>query len=253
MSFDRDELIRILTDAARSEPEILALWEGGSAAFGRVDHLSDADLHVIVTAGQVERAITAMRTTLSDRWTIAREYQRRTDEGDSEFFWQLEGVPPLNFVDMVFTESPEDGVSIDRGRHPFPLVHLDKCGCIAVTSEPADERRARLQKRVSQIAEFHWGLKIDLIRKHIRRGSTLHAFDAYQTHLIRPLVELLRIKHCPERSSDHLAYVQWDLPTEITARLEPLVMVSTLSDLEKSLPIVDEWTKDLIRELSTTR
>ena len=48
-------------------------------------------------------------------------------------------------------------------------------------------------------------MKIDLIRKHIRRGSTLHAFDAYQARLIRPLVELLRIKHCPERSGYHLA------------------------------------------------
>ena len=252
MSFDRDELIRVLTDAARSAPEILALWEGGSAAFGRLDALSDADLHVVVTPGKVERAITTMRSVLSDRWSIAREYQRRTDAGDAEFFWQLDGVPPLNFVDMVFSECPEEGVSIDRGEHPSPLVHADKCGCIAMKSESADERRARLQKRVRHIAEFHWDLKIDLVHKHIQRGNTLHAFDAYQTRLIRPLVELLRIKHCPERISHHLAYVQWDLPTEITARLEPLVMVSTLSNLEKSLPIVDEWTRNLLLELSTS-
>ncbi len=55
----------------------------------------------------------------------------------------------------------------------------------------------------------------------------------------------------PERSSDHLAYVRWDLPAEITDRLEPLVMVSTLSELERNLPIVDEWTRELLRELST--
>ncbi len=24
-----------------------------------------------------------------------------------EFFWQLDGVPPLNFVDIVLTECPE--------------------------------------------------------------------------------------------------------------------------------------------------
>ena len=252
VSFDRDELIRILADAARNEPEILALWEGGSAAFGRVDHLSDADLHVVVTAGQVERAITAIRRPLSDRWGIAREYRRQTYAGDRQFFWQLAGVSPFNFVDMVFRECPEEGVSIDRGRHGSPLVHVDKCGCITVTSEPADEQRARLQKSLSHIKEFHWDLKIDLIRKYIRRGNSLHAFGAYQTGLIRPLVELLRIKYCPERSSHHLAHVQWDLPAEITARLEPLVMVSTLSDLEKSLSIVDEWTRDLLRELSTS-
>ena len=156
MSFDRDELIRELTDAARSEPEILALWEGGAAAFGRLDHLSDADLHVVVTAGQVERAITAMRRPLSDRWGIKREYQRQTYEGDRQFFWQLVGVSPFNFVDMVFTECPEEGVSVDRGRHSSPLVHIDKCGCIAVTSESADEQSARLQESVSHIAEFHW-------------------------------------------------------------------------------------------------
>ncbi len=252
MSFDRDELIQLLADAARSEPEILALWEGGSAAFGRLDQLSDADLHVVVTVGQVERAITAMRRPLSDRWGIAREYRRQTYAGDRQFFWQLAGVSPFNFVDMVFRECPEEGIAIDRGRHGSPLVHVDKCGCVAVTLEPADEQRARLQKSVSQIAEFHWELKIDLIRKHIRRGSTLHAFGAYQAVLIRPLVELLRIRYCPERSSHHLADVQWDLPAEVTARLEPLVMVSTLGGLEKNLPIVDEWTRNLLRELSTS-
>ena len=251
MSFDRDELIRVLADAARNEPEILALWEGGSAAFGRLDGLSDVDLHVVATAGQMERVIAAMRSVLSDwRWSIAREYQRRYD-GKAEFFWQLDGVPPLNFVDMVFEGCPEGGVSIDRGQHPSPLVHVDKCGCIELRSEPAAERRARLQERVSHIAEFHWDLKIDLIRKHIQRGNTLHAFQEYQARLIGPLVELLRIKHCPERSGHRLAYIQWDLPSEIAVRLEPLVMVSTLSDLEASVPIVDRWTRDLLSELST--
>ncbi len=226
---------------------IVDVFEGvGAHAAG---DMSDADLHVVVTAGQVERAITAMRRALSDRWSIAREYQR-TYAGNTEFFWQLEGVPPLNFVDMVFEDCPEDGVCIDRGRHPSPLVHVDKCGCIAMTSEPTAERRARLQKRVSQIAEFHWDLKIDLIRKHIQRDRSLHAFGDYQAGLVLPIVELLRIKYCPASSSHHLADVQWDLPAEVTARLEPLVMVSTLRELEKSLPIVDEWTRDLLRELS---
>ncbi len=250
MSFDRDELIRIIADTARSEPQILGLWEGGSAAFGRLDALSDADLHVVAAAGQVECAIAAMRRALSDRWSIAREYQRAY-EGKAEFFWQLDGAPPLNFVDMVFEDCPQDGISIDRGHHPSPLVHVNKSDCIAIRSEPDDERRARLQKRVSHIAEFHWDLKIELIRKHIQRGNTLHAFQEYQARLIGPLVELLRIKHCPERSGHRLAYIQWDLPSEIAVRLEPLVMVSTLSDLEASVPIVDRWTRDLLSELST--
>ena len=150
MSFDRDELIRILADAARGEPEIVALWEGGSAAFGRVDHLSNADLYVVVTVGQVERAVRAMRTALSDRWGIKREYRRRTNAGNAEFFWQLDGVPPLNFVDMVFAECPEDGVSIDRGRHPSPRIHVDKRDCIAVTSESADERRGMFMPTFSR-------------------------------------------------------------------------------------------------------
>ncbi len=107
MSFDRDELIRIIADTARSEPQILGLWEGGSAAFGRLDALSDADLHVVAAAGQVECAIAAMRRALSDRWSIAREYQRAY-EGKAEFFWQLDGAPPLNFVDMVFEDCPQE-------------------------------------------------------------------------------------------------------------------------------------------------
>ena len=62
-----------------------------------------------------------MRSVLSERWSIVREYQRRY-EGKVEFFWQLDGAPPLNFVDMVFEDCPEDGVSIDLGELPLRVT-----------------------------------------------------------------------------------------------------------------------------------
>lgn len=70
--------------------------------------------------------------------------------------------------------------------------------------------------------------------------------------MIRPLIDLLRIKHCPQRSSWQTTYIAWDLPADINERLRPLVMANSLEQMSAHLPVILAWGKQLIHELTNT-
>jgi predicted nucleotidyltransferase len=245
---DRDSLLDAIVVAAREMDAVLALWECGSASFGRTDAYSDIDLEAIVKPDQVQPVAEAMKAALSRVAEIAHEYRQVTYHGSCQFFWQFERVSPFCFIDIVLIEQKDEAHQVDRSIHGAPIIHFDKCGCIAVIEEGLEARRARVHKGVEAIAAMQ-DLHPLLVDKHIRRGHALHAYGDYQRFMVRPLIELLRLKHCPERSSFQTTYITWDLPREVLERLESLVMVSGLEEMAENLPAISAWIRALIGEL----
>jgi len=252
MPLTRDELLHALTGAMAEADAVLALWEDGSASFGRTDAFSDIDLTAIVKTGQVEGSAEAARVALSRVGGIAQEYRQATYHGDTQFFWQIEGMSPFNFVDMSLIERKEKPYRIDRSVHGDPIIHFDKCGCVEVVVEEPDERRIRIRDGVERIAAVA-DLQPLLVRKYIMRNEPLHAYGMYQRWMVQPLIELLRMKHCPERSSFCTTYLMWDLPKEVTERLGPLMMAAEIRDIDRNLPIVGAWIRALIDDLRQER
>jgi hypothetical protein len=80
--------------------------------------------------------------------------------------------------------------------------------------------------------------------KEIHRGHDLEAFAYYQGFTLRPLVELLRIRHCPERHGFFLRYADHDLPSEVVARLRPLLFVPDLAALRKAQEAAERFFEE---------
>ena len=55
---------------------------------------------------------------------------------------------------------------------------------------------------------------------------------AYQDHTYRPLIELLRIRHCPDRFDYGARYLDRDLPADLRAEVEALALPGTLDEVE---------------------
>ena len=248
MALTRDELLSSLIGAMEEMDAVLALWEDGSASFGRTDAFSDIDLTAIVKTGRVDDVAEAVKLALSRVGEIAQEYRQVTYHGDAQFFWQLEGMSPFNFVDMSLIERKAEPFRIDRGTHGDPIIHFDTCGCVAVVEEDPDARRDRICEGVERIAAVG-DLQPLLVRKYIMRNEILHAYGMYQRWMVQPLIELLRMKYCPERSSFHTTYLMWDLPSDVAERLGPLMMVVTIEDIDRNLPVVEAWIRGLIDPL----
>jgi len=248
MTYDRQTVVRDLATAMHKADMVLALWESGSEVFGRTDEYSDIDLEAIIVPGQLEAMTQLARLTLSIIAPISHEYQQRTSDGGVQFFWQCMGVPALNYVDMTFTEQKNVALRLGAHGEGKPIIHFDKCGCLDVREETLEEMRWRVRQRVNELAAT-FNLHPCLVEKHIVRGHVLHAYGQYQRVMISPLIELLRIKYCPQRSSWQTTYIQWDLPVEIQERLRPLVMVNSLEEMAANLPVIMTWGQQLIAEL----
>jgi hypothetical protein len=229
---------------------MLALWESGSAVFGRTDQYSDIDLEALIAPGQLEAVVGLLRTALAAIAPISHEYRQQLSQGDTQFFWQLTGASPFNFVDLTLTAWQGQPLRLGAHGEGRPIVHFDKPGCLNIQEETASEMELRVRQRLREIAAI-WEFHPRLVEKHIRRGHILAAYGQYQRLLIGPLIDLLRIKHCPQRSSWQTTYITWDLPVEIQKRLVPLVMVSSLGQMEANLPAIATWGRELIHELES--
>jgi hypothetical protein len=244
----RKKIARAIADAMQSTEDAFALWEDGSAAFGRIDEFSDLDFGAIVRIGTADRVAEIIKAELLHVANIVREYRQLTYHGDKQFFWQFEGFPPFAFVDISFIEQGSEAYRIDCGIHGTPIIHFDKCHVVHLEEENIESRHTRIAECVDRIGSVA-DLQPLLVRKHILRKQPLHAFGFYQRWMIQPLVELLRMKYCPQRSSFHMTYLMWDLPSAVTAELELLIMVKTSEEIERNLPRVAAWIQELLDEL----
>ena len=68
--------------------------------------------------------------------------------------------------------------------------------------------------------------------------------------MLEPLTRLLRLQNCPAKYDYGLKHVYADLPGEVTAELEALYAVVTLSDLPAALERADTLFKDTLAALN---
>lgn len=88
-----------------------------------------------------------------------------------------------------------------------------------------------------------------LTLKELHRGNHIEAVAFYHTFTLRPLVEILRILHCPARYDFHTRYVYYDLPGEVVQRLEPLFYPASADDLRAKRERAEQWFNSLIAQI----
>ena len=86
-------------------------------------------------------------------------------------------------------------------------------------------------------------------RKAILRGQHAEAMNAYWMTTIKPLVELLRMRHSPVRWDFGMRYLDRDLPAPLYDQVRDLAFVHDLKDLEAKLAIASAWGATLLGEL----
>jgi predicted nucleotidyltransferase len=229
---DRVRILECLRRGLEPDPRVLALWEGGSAAFNRLDELSDLDLMLLVrddSAGDVLESLERLLETISP---IAMRYQlpSPTWHGHEQCFYRLRDCSEFLMLDIVVIRESAPGRFLEHERHGKGIVSFDKTGGIAPIGIDAIEFRRRLKQKLEQL-ESSFPLFQPLVRKEAQRG---HAFDTlafYQSQTLSPLLTLLRIRHCPRRFDFGLRYVELDLPAELVHRIRHLWFVGSLEEI----------------------
>lgn len=231
------QIIDALHEALHSLPAVRAAWLGGSDATGRTDGFSDIDCMALVEDEAVESVLHAVARALEVLSPIAQQYRipEPTWHGHSQVFYRLQDAPPWLLVDLALlkTSSAPDNRFLEPERHGQQQVLFDRDGVVrpAPFDRAAHEAamKARLPHLATRFELFHV-----FVDKAIWRRDAADAMASYQAMTLRPLVELLRMRHCPDRYDYGARYLQRDLPADVYERLESLLFCSDLAQLERN-------------------
>jgi hypothetical protein len=246
----RDEIVAAVRAAVEPREDVLAMWEAGSAAWGREDAYSDVDLQLLVeddavaaTVAVVDRAL-AMLSPIDIRF----EAPRPTWHGHEQVFYRLRRAGEYRLVDLAVMRRSAPHQLNERERHGNRRIAFDKTGAAATIDLDRAAHADRVAERLAQLS-LSFPLFQGLARKEALRANPIGAIAFYYSHTLQPLLTLLRIRHCPERFDFGPRYAKLDLPSALLQRIEPLWFVASLDEITEKQASAERLFDEVLDEL----
>lgn len=246
----RGKIIQTIVDALEPLDYVYAFYEGGAAAFARIDKWSDLDLYVVAKAAKQKEAFSVVEKALESISPIAQEYEVTGQPwpGVSQAFYKLKKASEYLIVDLAVLNlnSPEKFLVPEI--HGNVIFHINKSGRLRIPKlkkiaflKKIENRMERLQARFDMFSSF--------VQKEINRGNYLEALDLYYSLILASLIEVLRIEHGPLHYDFRMRYVYHELPSEVIKELERLYSVKDVSDLQNKYLEATKWFHKLMSEV----
>lgn len=244
---ERNQILSAIRQRLEPEAKVLAMWEGGAAAFNRVDEWSDIDLMIDVEDDAVERTIELTERALESLAPIdiKHEIPQPTWHGHYQAFYRLKDASPFAILDFVVIRHSNPNKFIQPEMHGNAKVHFDKIGLFERIPHGEGDPKDVLRDRVETLSKTFPLFQV-FSTKEVNRQNWIEALAFYNGFTLRPLVELLRIIHCPDRYNFHTRYVYYDLPADVVSRLENLFFVSKGVEIETSRRKAEQWFQELL-------
>ena len=247
-SLSRDSLIHALQQALRGRPDVDAAWEGGSAAFGTEEEWSDVDAVAAVADDALQGTWDAIEAALNALSPIALRYDVPDTRGYAQRFYRLRDAGEFTVVDLVLIRRSDPLLFREVELHGHGRTWFDRMGVLVETHLDAAHDLAAARARVPALAAA-FEMFQHLVTKERLRGRAVEALMFYQAFTWRPLVEALRLLHCPQRRVFGPRYLARDLPPDVCARIEALVFVRDLADLQRLHAETRRWFAQCIARL----
>jgi hypothetical protein len=246
----RNVIIKTLVDALEPLGYVHSFWEGGAAAFERIDEWSDLDLYIVVEDDKAEETFLAVEKALNMLSPIKQKYevQHTPSLGLFQAFYRLEEASEYLILDLaIFTLSSPDKF-LEPEIHGKAVFYFNKSEKVKVPQ--LDERALleKLEKRVERL-QVRFDMFNRFVQKEINRGNHLEAIDLYHNLTLATLVEALRIRYYPVHHDFRMRYIHYELPSEVTAELRRLYFVQDPSLLQGNYDRATRWFRELVSEI----
>ena len=247
----RLRIIQTLVHVLRPLDFVHALYEGGAAAFNRVDEWSDIDLYAVVDDGKMKETFSEIEKALESLSPITQklEIAKLPWPGVSQVFYRLKAASPYLLIDFAVLENSSPEKFLETQIHGNAVFYFNKAGKIHIPSLDMEEFcRKMLLRRHALKTRFE--LFNIFVQKEINRSNYIQAIELYRGLTLAALVEALRMKHGPLHYDFKTSYVHHELPIETVSSLERLYFVKDPDDLKRKYRRATKWFEEAISEIS---
>jgi hypothetical protein len=241
----RSHIIGSLKQSLEPKNHILAMWEGGAAAFGRVDRWSDIDLMVATADGQAEKAAREVERIIRRLSPVVAQLSVKHPNWPDMIhtFYKLRHANEFLLVDVGVMPRNCPEKLLETEIHGQALVHFDKAD---ICRPPKLDRRKFLgdmKKRRARLRTM-FGMLSNFAVKELNRENYIEAQYNYFM-ILDMLVETLRMKHGPYHYNFRGRYLHYELPVRTVRKLQALFYVKDPTDLRRKQARARRWFKEI--------
>jgi hypothetical protein len=246
----RNDIIQVLKETLEPLNYIHALWEGGAAAFSRIDEWSDLDIYLVVDRPQVKEAFDAVENALKSLTRIKQKYDvgQTPWTGIYQAFYRLEGTSKYLIIDLAVltTEAPDK--LLEPEIHGKAVFYFNKSGI----EVPRLDQRTLVEKIQLKLEKLNAKREMfnNFVQKEINRGNYIEAIHLYHHLTLDLLIDALRIRYNLPHFDFKTRYIHYELPLKVIERLKHLCFVQDESELQGKYRKATEWFNELLAEIS---
>ncbi|MCP4547629.1 MAG: hypothetical protein GY835_14310 [bacterium] len=247
----RRQIIDALHGALNATSYVRAAWLGGSDGSNRTDEWSDVDIQIIVEDDEVQGCFDLVHRTLEELSPFEHQFRfpMPTPHGHEQEFILLRDASPMAMIDMVIMKKSEnEDHFLARELHGEPLVLFDRDGLAQSVSLDHAPQVAKLEKRLPMLRTLFY-IYQPMVTKAVNRRHHLDAMSTYIKGSLGLLVELLRMRYCPERFDFGPRYLDRDLPADMHEEIAGMALVGDIAEIEKSRARAEEIFTEQLRAL----
>ncbi len=251
MNISREAIVEACKTALAALPSVRAAFLGGSEAFGRHDRYSDIDLGAIAPVADAPVIFAAVEAALETLSPIELKLEMPPSglwPELSQRFYRLKDTDEFLMIDFCQLTPGQMQTFLEPTRHGHAVVLFDHDGLIQPVALDQAAHETAIERRLAWL-KASFPMFQNLTRKAVLRGDDVEATATWMNWTLRPLVDLLRIRHCPARFDYGLRYTRLDLPPEAHAELQSLLWPGSGPDLLAKLDRAGELFQRTLREL----
>jgi hypothetical protein len=244
----RATVIKTLVNSLEPIDYIHAFWEGGAAAFNRVDQWSDIDLYLIVEDDRIEDTVHEVERALKSLSPIEHRYETQQKIWPEIFqvFYKMENTSPYLLIDLAVIKMSSPEKFLEPEIHGNAVFYFNKLNKIEIPHVEENYRAEKLCNRIIRL-KARFDIFNIFVQKEINRGNVLEALDLYYNVTLAVLIEILRIKYSPLHHDFKTRYIHSELPESVTSKLENLCFVRDINDLQRKYNKATKWYNETIR------
>lgn len=250
-NLNRNLIIQTLVEVLRPLDYVHAFWEGGAAAFGRIDRWSDIDLYLVVEDTKVDETFLAVEKALKSLSPIKQKYEvsHPSQSGLFQAFYRLRDANQYLVIDLAVLTLSSPDKFLEPEIHGSVVFYFNKSDKIKPSSLNKDALVKKLQGRLERL-QARFDMFNNFVQKEINRGNYLEAIDLYHALTLATVVEALRIRHNPVHYNFKMRYIHYELPSDTTEKLKHFYFVKDEKDLQEKYGEAVRWFKETMSKIN---